>query len=242
MAWTDWNELVDKANIFETTKKGSRPAGIVRPTHIVVHITGSTNFDSIKNTYLTDQRSAHYVVKQDGTLAQFVRDSDAAWHAGIEASSIAIYNRGAGVWQHYLRYLPDMKYPHDAVYVDDNLHPVAGPAAASYVAQADGTPWPKYGFFITRWGAGAQPVNFAHSTAPNAYSIGIENMSMGSAMPSAAVYPDAMYQKLHTLIGNLCAKYAIPRDRNHIVGHEDVNPIKRWGWDPNQGFDWARVI
>jgi hypothetical protein len=25
------------------------------------------------------------------------------------------------------------------------------------------------------------------------------------------------------------------------VGHEDVNPIGRFGWDPNAGFDWTVV-
>ena len=31
-------------------------------------------------------------------------------------------------------------------------------------------------------------------------------------------------------------------EREAVCGHEDVNPIERWGWDPNQGFDWERLF
>lgn len=35
---------------------------------------------------------------------------------------------------------------------------------------------------------------------------------------------------------------ATARDRRYILGHEDVHPLARWGWDPGAGFDWGRVM
>jgi hypothetical protein len=43
-------------------------------------------------------------------------------------------------------------------------------------------------------------------------------------------------------LADLCEKYEIPTDKAHIIGHEDVNPVERWGWDPNSGFNWDKAL
>ncbi len=67
-------------------------------------------------------------------------------------------------------------------------------------------------------------------------------LTYGTKTPDSTAYTDQMYSTLNALIADLCDKYLIPRNRNHIIGHEDVNPLARFGWDPNQGFEWERIL
>lgn len=60
-------------------------------------------------------------------------------------------------------------------------------------------------------------------------------------VPQAPTTP-AMYATLRTLVQDLSQKYSIPIEEGRIVGHEDVNPIARFGWDPSAGFDWSRIL
>lgn len=55
---------------------------------------------------------------------------------------------------------------------------------------------------------------------PNIYSIGIENSMIGTNTQDPREY-----QSLKDLVSSLCAKYNIPIDRTHIVGHHEIyNP------------------
>jgi len=238
---SDWNELVPPANRFDSPNRNVGGMAGGKPTHIVIHVTGTDNLQSVKNTFMNsaDQRSAQYVVAANGDLFQFVRDADRAWHAGIGASVRALYERQPSVWRRYLGYFPWYQgYPADAVHVDANLEPVPR-AAAVFVVRADGTPWPTYDYFGKRWPGQDLPVNYTVDHDPNRYAIGIETMGFGGPKPNPAVYPPAMYVTLDRLLADLSAKYGIPRQKGRIVGHEDVNPIERFGWDPNAGFDWS---
>lgn len=88
----------------------------------------------------------------------------------------------------------------------------------------------------------------------NRYSIGIELMGMGSQEdmagymvpaayetldPSLLGFTDAQYDALRLLVEDLCLRYQIPMDAQHIIGHEDYASGKT---DPGELFDWARLL
>jgi len=189
----------------------------------------------------TEQASAHYLVKKDGTLVQFTKDSERSWHAGIKNYVQSLYDTGTLSWKKYLRYFGWYTgYPADAKYVKSDLTVATTPAQRALVARSDDSDWPAYSYWETRHGSRTSPINYDVSTDPNGYSIGIELLTVGGT--SAKKYEDGLYTGLHALLKDLCQKYEIPVDRSHIVGHEDVNPVERWGWDPNSGFDWTRAL
>lgn len=241
MSASDWNALVPAANRFDSPNRNVGGMAGGKPTHVVIHVTGTDNLQSVKHTFMDPnaQRSAHYLVAANGDLFQFARDADRAWHAGIGGAVRALYERQPRVWRRYLRYFDWYTgYPADAVYLDTGLQPVPL-ADAAFVARANGTDWPNYDYFGTRWPGQDLPVNYTADRDPNRYAIGIETMGYGGPKADPAVYTPAMYQTLDKLLADLSAKYGIPRQKGRIVGHEDVNPVERFGWDPHAGFDWS---
>lgn len=210
------------------------------PTHVVCHITGTDSFESVRNEFL-HSASAHYVIDKAGLLFQFVEEENQAWHAGIKSTVQAQYNKPGNSWRKLLYHFDWVSYPAGSVWLDGDLHPVHSRPEATFVARADGAEWDYYRYFRDRWGAGAAPVNYAASKRPNDYAIAVEILSVGDAAPSPAAYTEAMYATLSALVTDICTRHGIPRQKGHVVGHEDVNPVQRWGWDPNQGFNWARV-
>jgi N-acetyl-anhydromuramyl-L-alanine amidase AmpD len=239
----DWNVLVPEKNRLVTPNKNERKSSAGLPTHIVIHVTGTNNLSSVTKTFLDDHSvSAHYLVTKEGVLYQFAPDGYRAWHAGIDSGARSLYNQGAQHWMKYLKFFKWYKgYPKDAVYVDVDLNPVWDKTEAAFVRRADGQIWSEYDYFVNRWPGENQPVNFAQDPDPNNYSIGIETLGFGAKRADPAVYTDAMYQSLAQLVSDLSKKYEIPMEKGRVVGHEDVNPIGRFGWDPAPGFDWSSV-
>lgn len=237
--WTEFNEIVPASRRYPTDKKNNRRSAIKKPSHLVLHITGPGSVAVIKSTFLSEKRSAHYLIDREGKIHQFVPDAGRAWHAGIERFVAKLYNKNDGTWRRYKRY--DQMQPKGEKYFDKDLNPLSGPSNAVLVSRGDGSEWPDYEYFDKRWGRLDQPFYYATDDDPNDYSIGIEMLSVGAKTRDPAQYTEALYEGLEELLSNLCRKYGIPRDREHIIGHEDVDPCARWGWDPNQGFDWSRV-
>lgn len=56
---------------------------------------------------------------------------------------------------------------------------------------------------------------------PNFYTIGIEHEGKGDTD-----WPDAMYKASANMIRDICVRYLIPLDRNHIVGHHEIFSLK----------------
>lgn len=92
-----------------------------------------------------------------------------------------------------------------------------------------------------------------YTNTMNQYAIGIEVLAIGSeADMSIYLTPDeyqalddalkgfteAQYQALEALVSDLCKRYGIPQDGEHIIGHEDYSPDKT---DPGELFDWSRI-
>ena len=74
------------------------------------------------------------------------------------------------------------------------------------------------------------------------HSIGIEQE--GYAIDGATWYSDAMYRSTATLVKYLAAKYHIPLDRAHILGHDNIPGGSNGGiatqhWDPGPYWDWG---
>jgi N-acetyl-anhydromuramyl-L-alanine amidase AmpD len=234
-----WNTLVPASRrIASLAQTIGRP--VAKPTHVVCHITGTNSLNSVKAEFKSTV-SAHYLVDKSGLIYQFVEEENQAWHAGIKKAVHPLYAEPPSTWQKYLYYFDWDSYPAGSVFLDRDLEPVQGGNMATFVARPDGTSWSKYDYFKNRWGAGAGPVNYDAGKSPNAYSVGIEILSVGAKSASATAYTDAMYTSLRTLVTDICTRHAIPQEKGRVVGHEDVNPVQRYGWDPNQGFDWSKV-
>lgn len=93
-----------------------------------------------------------------------------------------------------------------------------------------------------------------YTNTMNEYAIGIELAAIGAETdmekylpegeygtldPSLIGFTDAQYDALTGLVADLCSRYAIPKDREHIIGHDDYSPEKH---DPGELFDWSRIL
>lgn len=248
-AWTDgWNPAIPAARRHADGAHGARRAsGAI--DRIVIHITGTRDLTAVVNAFTRPSglASAHYLVCPDGHIHQFVAEDCRAFHSGINKAVRQLYKRGDGSWRQYKRYFSWHKgYPADAIYLDaagQVVLPSRRSSSAVLVVPASRSEWPDYQFFDRRWGRAAQPVGFvADNHDPNNNSIGIEILSIGARTPSPQNYSDDMYPALGALIGDICRRHNLPIQRDTVCGHEDVNTVERWGWDPNQGFDWDKVL
>ncbi|WP_433888868.1 N-acetylmuramoyl-L-alanine amidase [Streptomyces sp. CA-111067] len=89
----------------------------------------------------------------------------------------------------------------------------------------------------TAWHAGNKSVNM--------HSIGIEHE--GYAIKSGHWYTEPQYESSALLVRYLTALYGIPRDREHIFGHDEVpGPLNSYvagmHWDPGPFWDWNRYM
>ena len=74
-----------------------------------------------------------------------------------------------------------------------------------------------------------------HISACNGHSLGIEH----EGYAADSWHPDAMYQASAALTADILADWSIPVDRDHIVGHNEVQSLCSTNhWDPGPGWDW----
>jgi N-acetyl-anhydromuramyl-L-alanine amidase AmpD len=71
----------------------------------------------------------------------------------------------------------------------------------------------------------------------NTRSIGIEHEGW---IDQPAYFTDALYEQSAKLTAAVCAKYGIPKDREHIIGHIQVPGTDHT--DPGPYWDWVRYI
>lgn len=96
--------------------------------------------------------------------------------------------------------------------------------------------------------------NEKYSNVMNQYAIGIELVAMGSKYDMAPYmkgheydamdqrlmgFTEAQYEALQALLNDLCLRYDIPLDRDHVIGHQEYAKSKR---DPGELFDWTRIV
>lgn len=251
LAWdSGWNPSIIQRRIHESPNQGARRGG-ASVERIVIHITGTNSLDVVRDRFLNPraQSSAHYLIEPNGALHQFVAEDRRAWHSGINRTIRGIYDRNDGSWRRYKRYFGWAKtqgwYPADSVYLDENLNLLGSNELnrARLVMPAGGGEWPDYSYFDAAWGRAPLPVGYGEGTRdPNNDSIGIEVLSMGSKRSDPSVYTPEMYAALSGLVADICVRHGITPSRETVCGHEDVNPVERWGWDPNRGFEWDRIL
>lgn len=78
----------------------------------------------------------------------------------------------------------------------------------------------------------------------NAHSIGIEHEGKAG---NGKWYTEAMYRSSADLVRYLTRKYDIPRDRSHIIGHDQIpgtvpGSTRRMHWDPGPYWDWEHYF
>ncbi|GAA2378957.1 peptidoglycan recognition family protein [Dactylosporangium salmoneum] len=78
----------------------------------------------------------------------------------------------------------------------------------------------------------------------NATSVGIEHEGFAA---EGAWYTEAMYRSSARLVRYLALKLAIPLDRNHIIGHDNVpgtvpSTVRGMHWDPGPYWDWDHYM
>jgi N-acetyl-anhydromuramyl-L-alanine amidase AmpD len=71
----------------------------------------------------------------------------------------------------------------------------------------------------------------------NTRSIGIEHEGW---VDKPAYFTNAMYEESAKLTAAICAKYAIPKDRSHILAHYEVPGSDHT--DPGPNWDWTRYM
>ncbi len=106
------------------------------------------------------------------------------------------------------------------------------------------------------WHAGRGEFNGdeKYTNSMNHYAIGIELVAIGSENDmsqyltpdeyasldkSLIGFTDSQYNALKALVEDICTRNSIPRDREHVIGHDEYNPLKN---DPGELFDWDRII
>lgn len=79
----------------------------------------------------------------------------------------------------------------------------------------------------------------------NMHSVGIEHEAWSAQ--DGKWFTEAMYRESAKLTRHLAAKYGVPLDRSHIIGHDEVPGInqarqKAMHWDPGPYWDWERYM
>lgn len=79
----------------------------------------------------------------------------------------------------------------------------------------------------------------------NMHSIGLEHE--GFAAHGADWYTESMYQTSAKLVRYLAAKYDVPLDRGHVIGHDQIPGItpanvRGMHWDPGPYWDWEHYF
>jgi N-acetyl-anhydromuramyl-L-alanine amidase AmpD len=77
-----------------------------------------------------------------------------------------------------------------------------------------------------------------HASRANGDSIGIEHVANSRGlMPT-----DDEYSSSANLVRWLCAQFAIPQDRSHILGHNEADPTTKHSGCPTAAWDWDRYM
>ncbi|MFC5286124.1 N-acetylmuramoyl-L-alanine amidase [Actinokineospora guangxiensis] len=78
----------------------------------------------------------------------------------------------------------------------------------------------------------------------NAKAIGLEHEGFAA---QGSWYTEVMYRTSAKLVKHLAAKYSVPLDRHHILGHDTVpglvpERVRQMHWDPGPYWNWAHYF
>jgi hypothetical protein len=79
----------------------------------------------------------------------------------------------------------------------------------------------------------------------NMHSVGIEHEAYSA--DEGRWFSDALYETSAALVRHLAARYDIPLDRDHIIGHDEIPGLTMartpaMHWDPGPYWDWNRFM
>ncbi|WP_228977690.1 N-acetylmuramoyl-L-alanine amidase [Streptomyces sp. DH12] len=79
----------------------------------------------------------------------------------------------------------------------------------------------------------------------NMHSIGVEHE--GYAIKAGSWYTEPQYESSAALVKYLAARYGIPLDREHIIGHDEIpgvldEKVRAQHWDPGPFWDWNHYM
>lgn len=200
------------------------PQRITPPLAIILHQTGDTDLDKIIKYYTTnDQHVApHFMIETTGSIRRFVPEDRIAYHAKIDHAEAQLYRLGFNTWAQW-------------VWDEKKGEPV----------HVNELPQPNYNMWRDRWlSRGFQsPLELVTQDRPNAISLGIEIQNPGAKLPEF-FYPE-QYAAASALVAELCGRWRIPCDRDHILVHSDTSPMRRCSkagpWDPPASFSFNRL-
>ncbi len=197
--------------------KGGQPDRRDPIAAFVVHGTGETDLAKCLALYKKPSGiGPHYLVALDGTVYYVVDERQVAYHAATPPSEASLYRTG---WQNWSRFKWD-----------------------SGVAVDTGGQFPGYRAWREQWfNRGYQsPLDLATRGRTNSTSIGIELQS--PAKRTSKIYHPAQYAALADLLNDAGRRNKIAINRETVLGHSDVNPLRRCNesgcWDPGVRFDW----
>jgi hypothetical protein len=199
--------------------------GELRPFGLLLHTTGDglakkcLAEDAVKatcETYAGMKEGPHYAVVPDGRLIKFRSPDTVSWHAGVSAHDRASYLNGS--WE------SDGKIPSAVI------------------------KWWKL-----RWLGKKSPQHLYPERSPNASYVGIEMIPcgvynkntwdavLGTPATPTGRYTAEQYMQVALLATALAKAYNWPdgwAEGPRLLGHEDVNPYTRPGWDPGAYHGW----
>ncbi len=208
-------------NLVETPTRRKLPRRIAPIVAIVVHQTGQTDLAKCLAWYTAEAgEGPHYLVTAAGVVHRFTGENRVAWHAAIKPDEQRLYRQGWATWSRWI-------WPSGT----NEPVEVAGEFAG-------------YRSWRERWRPRIEsPLDLPTGKAPNYLSIGIEVQSLEK--PTATVFNPVQYTALGELIRVVAMRNGVPIDRDHILGHQDVCPLRRTnprgGTDPGDRFDWDHL-
>ncbi|MCX3063755.1 N-acetylmuramoyl-L-alanine amidase [Streptomyces sp. GXMU-J5] len=121
--------------------------------------------------------------------------------------------------------------------VSEFQDPTAGASAHYVVRSSDGLVTQMVPTKDVAWHAG--------NWYTNEHSVGIEHE--GFALKGGSWYTESEYESSAALVKYLANKYGVPLDREHIIGHDDVEgPLDAYvsgmHWDPGTYWDWNHYM
>ncbi|MGE7436653.1 N-acetylmuramoyl-L-alanine amidase [Kitasatospora sp. NPDC001175] len=81
----------------------------------------------------------------------------------------------------------------------------------------------------------------------NMHSVGIEHEGFALPEDRPTWYSEQLYQSSAELVRYLAARFGVPLDRQHIIGHDDVPgptqaDVAGMHWDPGTFWDWGHYL
>lgn len=208
-------------NIIDTPTRRSLPERMRPPVCAIVHGSGQTDLDACLAFYTSASGlQPHYLITATGSIRRIVDERRIAYHAALKPLEVEIYSRGWEVWSRH-------------VWSDERAVDL-------------GVEQPRYRSWRDQWRrtvATQSPLDLITGDRPNLRSVGIEVQSLDE--PTREVFEPQQYEALAELLRDVCGRWKIPLDREHVLGHYDVSPLRRanagGNYDPGERFNWARL-